>query len=181
MAIEQEVQSLHALLKPQAVTEYIQFFLSRTKPEWQAIMVPIVEADLGGSGIAYAYIDAQTITGGTTLTMQSGEQHGNEALFAPREGGNGIAFAQAAIIEMQVWFPITDNASGQGVVTFTLKKGTDTLQRSAMQMVGSYVQTSYFGIMLPGDDVSLMATAPSGSVNILGSGYATVIATPVEM
>src|SRR5215475_2897114 len=63
MVIEQEVQSLHTLLKPQAVTEYIQFFLSRTKPEWQATMVPIVEADLGGSGIAYAYIDVQTITG----------------------------------------------------------------------------------------------------------------------
>jgi len=181
MSDEQEVQNLHTQLKPYAVEQYVRYILTRTKPEWQELMIPMVDADLGGSGIAYAYIDAQTITGGVTLTMQSGEQHGNKALFAPREGGNGIAFAQPAIIEMQVWFPITDNASGQGIVVFNLKKGIDILQRSAMQMSGSYVQTSYFGIMLPGDDVSLMATTPSGSVNILGNGYATVIATPVQM
>jgi len=181
MSIEQEVQTLHGLLKPQAVTEYIQFFLSRTKPEWQATMVPIVEADLGGSGIAYAYIDAQSITTGQPLTMQSGEQHGNKALFAPRPGGNGIGFAQAAIIEMQVWLPIYDNAQGQGVLIFVLNKGGTALQRSNALMVGKYVSTSYLGIMMPGDDVSLMAVAPEGNVDILAGGYATVVATPVEM
>ena len=183
MSAEEEVQTLHAALKPRAVADYVQFFLSRTRPDWQDQMTSLVDADLANpdAGIAYAYIDAQAITGGTTVTMQSGEQHGNKTLFAPREGGNGIAFTQPVIIEMQVWFPITDNASGQGIVVFNLKKGTDILQRSAMQMTGSYVLTNYFGIMLPGDDVSLMATTPSGSVNILANGYATVIATPVQM
>jgi len=178
-----EVQELHAALKPRAMADYAQFFLSRTKPEWQDEMKLMVDADLASpeTGIAYAYIDPQTISGGVTVTMQSGEQHGNKDLFAPRPGGSGIAFTQPVIIEMQVWFPITDNASGQGIVTFTLKKGTDTLQRSNMQMSGSYVQTSYFGIMLPGDDVSLMAVTPSGDVRILEGGYATVIATPVQM
>ena len=183
MSDEQEVQDLHAALKPRAVSDYVQFFLSRTKPEWHSMMESLVDADLANpdSGIAYAYIDPQTVTAAQPVTMQSGEQHGNKALFAPRPGGNGIAFAQPAIIEMQVWFPITDNASGQGIVTFSLKKGSDTLQRSSMQMVGAYVLTNYFGIMLPGDDVSLMAVAPSGDVRILEGGYATVIATPVQM
>ena len=183
MSAEEEVQTLHAALKPRAVADYVQFFLSRTRPDWQDQMTSLVDADLANpdAGIAYAYIDAQAITGGTTVTMQSGEQQGNKTLFAPREGGNGIAFTQPVIIEMQVWFPITDNASGQGLLTFALNKGGTVLQRANVLMSGQYVSTSYFGIMMPGDDVSLMATAPSGSVDIRTDGYATVVATPVQM
>src|SRR5215813_8077074 len=120
MSTVEEVLNLHDQLKPRAVDDYVNFILSRTKPEWQDAMKPLVEADIAGTGIAYAYVDAQTITSAQPLTMQSGEQYGNRALFAPRPGGNGIGFAEAAIIEMQVWLPIYDNAQGQGVLIFVL-------------------------------------------------------------
>ncbi len=144
-----------------------------------------------GIGMGYGYFAVSTILPDGTYQLintipDAGGVYGNAALF--NAVPNGIEVAQPVIVSVMLWAKdnVPQTTERQLAVQLDKQKGTIdpslVLTRVPTGFIWHTATAIYQGILLPGDIVRGVATAPVGGDSFsIVDGYASVLGVPISL